>query len=263
MADRFFGGNRLRYLPFLDIVAAKGAEWLHYATSIHEIERYRDDVMRQFDSYLSNANSSAGGCLTQADVLAALKAVTGQDHSGFFEFWAGWGMTLDPELAVTQHRREEATPMEQTAQPVGSISSASGLPVGTPVGSILETDIVALIDGYPIPSYNIDNDTVVVAEDLDSYRFNVVWNGGLRTLDVFTDPAKEQRPIAGAHDQSVMVGRRVGEVLATDIRCYLDGQEVRSFNLIDRTAVRFEDLQRYGRVVWDPVNRRITLSRDR
>ena len=92
-AGRFFGGNRTRFLLFLDIVAAKGAEWPHYATYPHQLEFRATDGMRDFDAALSRAGKSAPD---KADVLAALKAATGKDHSGFYEFWEGFGITVQP-----------------------------------------------------------------------------------------------------------------------------------------------------------------------
>ncbi len=109
LAGRFFGGSRLRFLLFLDIVAGKGAEWPHYATYLQAIQYRRDDAMRDFDAYLAKLGKSAAD---KVDVLAALKAATGKDHSGFFEFWESWGITLDPAVAV---QGKEAAPVQSEA----------------------------------------------------------------------------------------------------------------------------------------------------
>ena len=55
---------------------------------------------------------------------------------------------------------------------------------GEIVGSYVNTDIVAYINGYPINSYNINGWTGIVAEDLSNYGFNVYWQPEERTLSV-------------------------------------------------------------------------------
>ena len=38
-------------------------------------------------------------------MLAALKAATGKDHSGFFEFWASWG--VEHLQAIRERQRQK------------------------------------------------------------------------------------------------------------------------------------------------------------
>ncbi len=40
---------------------------------------------------------------------------------------------------------------------------------------VLSTDIGCLVNMQPIYSFNVNNETYVVAEDLRSYGFDVVW----------------------------------------------------------------------------------------
>jgi len=93
MSKEYFWGNKLLFLIFLDIVAARGNEWPHYATYPHNIQRYRREVLTPFKEYLLSLGKSN---LTQKDVVDAMNFVTGGDHSGFFEFWASLGINLDP-----------------------------------------------------------------------------------------------------------------------------------------------------------------------
>ena len=54
-------------------------------------------------------------------------------------------------------------------------ASAGAVQIGAVTDYVLYTDIVANIDGCPIPSYNVAGDTVVVAEDLiDVYHISVI-----------------------------------------------------------------------------------------
>ncbi|HEY3314713.1 MAG TPA: stalk domain-containing protein [Bacillota bacterium] len=93
MADRYFWGNRLLFLAFLDIAAAKGGEWPHYATYPHNVSRYRQDALPPFLRYLQETGHSG---LSREDVERALGAATGRDHAGFFAFWSSLGIDLDP-----------------------------------------------------------------------------------------------------------------------------------------------------------------------
>jgi hypothetical protein len=96
MAAHYFGGSRLLFLAYLDIVATKGAEWPHYATAQHNIFIYKPRAMDPFNAYLKSLGRST---FSEDDVLAALAASTGKDHAGFFEFWAKVGFELDPNTA--------------------------------------------------------------------------------------------------------------------------------------------------------------------
>ncbi len=50
------------------------------------------------------------------------------------------------------------------------------------VDSVYSTDIIANIDGMPIKSYNIGGRTVIVAEELSDYGFDVVWKPESREI---------------------------------------------------------------------------------
>ena len=66
-----------------------------------------------------------------------------------------------------------------------SLSSTSYAANGDVAGYIYSTDIVAYIDGMAIPSYNIGGKTVVIAEELVNYGFNVIWNNETRRLNLY------------------------------------------------------------------------------
>ncbi len=101
MSDKYFWGNKLLFLCFLDIVSAKGGNWPHFATYPHNIIRYRRDALIPFKKYLESLKKAH---LTQEDVVKALEYVTGKDHSGFFEFWESFGIKLDPNSLLPLNR---------------------------------------------------------------------------------------------------------------------------------------------------------------
>jgi hypothetical protein len=93
MANAGFARSRLLFLMYLDIAAAKGDNWPHYATYPHNFPMFQPEALEPVNAYLVNLNRTT---LTQADVLAAMKASTGKDHAGFFEFWLSLGIELNP-----------------------------------------------------------------------------------------------------------------------------------------------------------------------
>ena len=53
------------------------------------------------------------------------------------------------------------------------------------IGEVIATDITAYIDEQPIASFNINGFTYVIAEDLRSYGFTVLWDENARTLRIY------------------------------------------------------------------------------
>ena len=60
---------------------------------------------------------------------------------------------------------------------------------GDIVGKAVNTDIVAYINGLPIPSYNINGYTGIVVEDLEKYGFDIWYSDSERVLRVEYDIA--------------------------------------------------------------------------
>lgn len=132
--------------------------------------------------------------------------------------------------------------------------------IGDVVGHTYYTDIAAWIDGRSLRSYNIGGETAVVAEDLREYGFSVVWDGEARTLTVERDLSV---PISGSYQAPVetsAVGTVSGDIYWTDIKTYVQGEEVEGFALNGETAIRFSELSRAGTLTWDGVSRDASLT---
>ncbi|MCX6056505.1 MAG: PKD domain-containing protein [Chloroflexi bacterium] len=93
MIHEYFWDKPILFYMFLDIVAAKGNEWPHWATGPHLVIGYGRQALQPVWDYLS---AHSGNPITQSDILKAMSASTGWDHAGFFEFWESLGITLDP-----------------------------------------------------------------------------------------------------------------------------------------------------------------------
>jgi len=115
---------------------------------------------------------------------------------------------------------------------------------GDAAGNIYSTDIVAYIDGMAIPSYNIGGKTVVVAEELSPYGFDVIWDENTREIKVNTKEIPQNTP-AYIPEKAEVSGRVVGTIYESDIVAYVNGMLVESYNIGGRTALVMEDMASY------------------
>lgn len=134
---------------------------------------------------------------------------------------------------------------------------------GDIIGYAKYTDISAYINNYPITSYNINDYTAVVAEDLVNYGFDVAWNGGERTLSVSRNPsACSIKPCKDVYKYSSVAGKNSYAYLETDIKTYVNGEIAESFNIDGETCIFIDALAPYGEVSWYPDSREIKLQID-
>ncbi len=139
---------------------------------------------------------------------------------------------------------------------------AENIPIGTDIGDVLATDIVAKINNFTIPSFNINNSMAIYAKHLNNYGFDVVWNAEKRQVDIVSNLNKKFDPIPTETGTAAPIGTKLGDVLHTDIKTFINGKEIQSFNINGSTAVYFRDLREFGTVVWDGVNRVSSLTTD-
>ncbi len=131
---------------------------------------------------------------------------------------------------------------------------------GDILGYAKYTDISAYVNHYPITSYNINGYTAIVAEDLNHYGFEVVWDDVARTLCVTRNyAATEITPAEQIYSYSSVAGRDSLPYLETDIKTYVNGSLVDSFNINGKTCIFMDSLAPYGEVVWVPEIRAIKL----
>lgn len=149
-----------------------------------------------------------------------------------------------------------------------TVSMAGAVKIGAVVDYVQYTDIVAYIDGTPIRSYNVNGNTVVVAEDLADYGFDVKWNQENRSLHIALNTegravTSNYQPEANTHK----IGARVGSVLATDIVTKVTDyfgtyREVPSWNIGGKTVVGMDDLAKAyaSSYEWNPETRGLRLE---
>jgi len=55
-------------------------------------------------------------------------------------------------------------------------------------------------------------------------------------------------------------GSKLYDIYRSDIKVYLDGKQIESFNINGRSFIIIDDLAKYGDVVWDGDSRRISVN---
>ncbi|MBE7053701.1 MAG: hypothetical protein E7391_05430 [Ruminococcaceae bacterium] len=130
---------------------------------------------------------------------------------------------------------------------------------GDVLGYAKYTDISAYINHYPITSYNLNGNTVVIAEDLANYGFNVRWNQSNRTLTINRSYTKNISGVGKVYKYESKLGQNSMPYLETDIKTYVNGNLVASYNVDGKTVINIEDLKVFGEVVWVPEIRAIKM----
>lgn len=116
--------------------------------------------------------------------------------------------------------------------------------IGDAVGSVYSTDIIANIDGMPINSYNIGGRTAIIAEELSDYGFDVVWKPESREIVLNIGQKPDTFPNY-INQNTDGIGKEVGKIYETDIKAYVNGMPVESYNVGGRTALVIEDMGTY------------------
>lgn len=120
--------------------------------------------------------------------------------------------------------------------------------VGDVVGTALHTDIVVYINNYAIPSYAVNGQSVVVAEDLRNFGFNVVWNEFNRSLNLYRNPYAEVMPMYVG--KGYTTGAKYTDILETDIAVWAGNQKLTSYAMNGYTMIPIEELTMFGEVHW-------------
>ena len=116
----------------------------------------------------------------------------------------------------------------------------------------LYSDIVAQIDGHPLRSYIVDGNAVIVAEDLIQYGFTVDWNAKEHTLRITREaPPPEVWPDYTPSLSGHEVGERYHRIYRSDVKTYVDGKLVDSYNIGGETLIRMKSLAVFGKSIWD------------
>lgn len=132
---------------------------------------------------------------------------------------------------------------------------------GDVAGSYYSTDIVTSVNGSEIDSINIGGNTLISAEDMIYYSFNVEWNADERTLRVDSVPQAVNGAPPAVTKTDVPAGSVLGSYYETDIVTYLDGEAIEAYNIGGRTYLHAEAMRELGyEVVWNDEARTLDVT---
>ncbi len=125
------------------------------------------------------------------------------------------------------------------------------------IGTALNTDIVAYINNYAIPSYAVNGQSAIVAEELRNFGFDVNWDEGTRTLLISrnntTYVTEMQFTKQGAS------GTKFSDLLSTDISVYANNTKLTSYAINGYTMIPIEELSIFGTCIWVEEERAVKL----
>lgn len=136
---------------------------------------------------------------------------------------------------------------------------------GDVAGTYYSTDIRTFLNGYEIDSINIGGQTLISAEDMHFYGFNVDWYQENRELYIFNAFRAVNGEPPTVKKSNYPSGTVLGNYYETDIVTYLDGKPITAFNIGGRTYIHAEQMSDWGHIVtWNETERTLDiLSADR
>lgn len=141
---------------------------------------------------------------------------------------------------------------------ISSLTIVAQAKTGDVIGSALNTDIVVYINNYAIPSYAVNGQSVVVAEDLRNFGFDVIWNPNNRSLSISRNANTSVVPMFV--DKSATSGSFFSSILETDISVWAGGKRLTSYALNGYTMIPAEELTMFGSVNWVPNERALKVQ---
>ncbi len=119
-------------------------------------------------------------------------------------------------------------------------AATSSAATGDIIRPIYSTDIQTFMDSIPIKGYAIDGKTMICLEDLEPYGFSVYYSDEARAL--FVNKQKKADSSFYPTIENSAPGDICGYTYETDIRAYVNGQEIPAENIGGKLAVCAEDL---------------------
>ena len=136
------------------------------------------------------------------------------------------------------------------------------------IGEVITTDIVTYIDEQPIPSYNINDYTYVIAEELAHYGFDVYWRAAERKLEIYEKggeipccyPDAEK---INLRKDATPKGQHAFDVYETDIVTTLNNEPVNAYNVDGQTLIQVDELSRFAYFSYDDTRREVKIDKTR
>lgn len=124
------------------------------------------------------------------------------------------------------------------------------------LGSAVYTDFTTYINHVPVESYDFNGNTLIVAEDLRAFGFDVWWNEYKETLTITRNNSSE----FGDFDYIISpsaddVWQKAFDVTTTNVKVFTEGYQYSSFGgIYGKTLINIEDLTCIDGVTisWNP-----------
>ncbi|NDO45408.1 hypothetical protein [Clostridium sp. MD294] len=133
---------------------------------------------------------------------------------------------------------------------------------------VIYSDITAYINGLPIPSYNLNDNTVVIAKDLEQYGFDLNYVDEERCLYIDYNPNKEVTADYKIEKENKKIGSVAFTAQATDIFIKVKGFNISydtSYSIDGQILVSIDGIDglehSYGEyITWDWEKRTISFD---
>lgn len=132
--------------------------------------------------------------------------------------------------------------------------------IGEKIGEAYHTDIVVYINNYAIPSYAVNGTSVVVAEDLRNFGFDVAWDYFSRSLTISRSDAIT--PYEMEFEKNGVPSSKFADLLYTDIKVFANNVQIPSYVISGYTMIPVEALDSFGLCTWIPEERALKLWLD-
>lgn len=143
------------------------------------------------------------------------------------------------------------------------VSSAYAKP-GDVAGVYYVTNISGIVNGAVIETKNIGGYTVINAEMMDYYGFDVIWNESERSLRINSVEQETDGNPPTIKNSNVFSGNFGGYYYETDIVTYLDGKPITAYNIGGKTYILAEEMRDFGYVVeWVEEDRNLWITSPR
>ena len=136
--------------------------------------------------------------------------------------------------------------------------------IGDKINDVLFTDIITEINGQQIESFNINGSTAIYVNSAKKLGYGVIWNGEKRLVTIKNNVSQnpiysESKITSGSLNHQI--GDKINDVLYTDIKTVISGEEVESFNINGYTAIYVSALRKTGAsVIWNSEIREVVIS---
>lgn len=122
--------------------------------------------------------------------------------------------------------------------------------VGDVIGIAQHTSIVAYINNHAIPSYAVNGQSCIVAEDLANYGFDVRWDGRAMALYITQSSNYYVKEIKFSKTEES--GSKFADILETEVKVYANNKRVTAYAINGYTMIPMEELTMFGSVQWLP-----------